>query len=127
MKETNPCIASGCLGNCCKNIFLELTIFEKNKLFPRAIRVNSLKELNQVPRDIHAVYYTSVRRKKFSCNGMVETFIVGECPHLKQDGNCNVHKERSHAARNFQIGSDLCNEIRKSYGLSTIIQKERIK
>ncbi|MFH1970821.1 MAG: hypothetical protein ABIJ05_00340 [Patescibacteria group bacterium] len=84
MKETNPCRLSSCLGNCCKNIFLELTIFEKRRIFPNAIRVSSLKELNQTPREIKGVYYTSVRRKKFSCSGMVEALIVGDCPHLEQ-------------------------------------------
>lgn len=122
MKEKNPCIASGCLGYCCKNIFLELTTFERRRLFPKALKIDSLKNLKHVSRDTQGVYYTPVRRKKFNCNGMVETLIVDNCPHLKKDGNCNVHKERSHAARNFKIGSQLCNEIRKNHGLPKINQ-----
>lgn len=123
----NPCVASGCLGNCCKNIFLELTVFERKKIFPKAVRVNSLRNLNQHREKIPGVYYTSVRRKKFSCSGMVEALIVGDCSHLQDNGNCNIHKERSHAARNFQIGSELCNEIRKSHNLPIMIQREPVE
>ena len=127
MKEMNPCKLSGCLGNCCKNIFFELSIFERKRIFPNAIRVNSLRELNQIPKENKGVYYTSVRRKKFSCSGMVEALIIGKCPHLKPDGNCDIHEERSHAARNFQIGCQLCNEIRKSYKIPIIIPKEPVE
>ncbi|MBU0998638.1 YkgJ family cysteine cluster protein [Patescibacteria group bacterium] len=127
MKEYNPCRISGCLGNCCKNIFLELSIFERKRIFPKAIRVNSLKELNQTSRENNGVYYTRVRRKKFNCTGMVEALIVGNCPHLKQNGDCDIHEERSDAARNEKIGSKLCNKIRRSYNLPIMIPKEPVE
>jgi|GEM_PF-6669415 len=126
-KEKNPCTISGCKGNCCKNIFLELTIFERKRIFPKAIRVKSLKELKKVPREGNNIYYTSVRRKKFDCGGIVEAVIIGKCPHLDEDGNCKIHSERSHAARNFQIGSELCNEIRVSCGLPVMVPKEPVE
>ena len=127
MKEYNPCRMSGCLGNCCKNIFLELTISERKKIFPQAKRVNSLKELNQIPRENHGIYYTYVKRKKINYSGMVEALIVGDCPHLEQNGDCNIHEERSDAAKNEKIGSELCNKIRKSYNLPIMIQKEPVE
>ena len=127
MKEINPCTFSGCFGNCCKNMFLELTIFERKRIFPQATRVNSLKELNKIPKEKEGIYYTYVRRKKFSCSGMVEVLILGKCPHLEHNGNCDIHEERSYAARNFQIGSPLCNEIRESCGLPIMIPKEPVE
>lgn len=127
MKEKNPCIISGCLGNCCKDIYFELTVFERRRIFPDAKRLDSLKELSQIPKENKGVYYTSVRRKKFSCSGMVETLIIGKCPHLRDNGNCDIYKERSHAARNFQIGSSLCNDIRKSNNLPVIFPKEPVE
>lgn len=127
MKEGNPCIDSGCLGNCCKNISLELTTYERNKIFPDAIKVNSLEDLDNVPKDYPDVYYTRIRRNKFTTYGMYKTLIVGRCPHLLYSGNCDIHEERSHAARNLEIGSELCNEIRKHYLLPNILPKDNLK
>ena len=127
MKEKNPCLISGCHGYCCKNIVLEMTDHEIKRLFPNAIKVNSLKESNEKPKDIPNIYFRSIRRKKFSCNGINEVTIIGNCPHLDKKGNCNEHAERSHAARNFIIGSKLCNEIRQMHNLPIMIPKEPVE
>jgi len=120
MKELNPCIASGCLGNCCKDINFELTNSERKRIFPYAVKVKNLGELNKVPTDHHDVYFSRIVRRKFKGENMVEVAIVGRCPHLKYDGNCRIHDKRSYAARNFQIGSDECNKIRICSGLPII-------
>lgn len=127
MKENNPCIVSDCLGNCCKNLYIELTITERKKIFPNAIKVGTMRELKKVPIDYPDVYYTPVRRKKFQKERMVEAHIVGRCPNLKFDGNCQIYEDRSYAARNIKIGSKFCNEIRVDYGLPIMIPKEPVE
>lgn len=44
MKE-NLCVQSGCPGFCCQDTDIEVTKFERRKLFPNAVRLNTLKEL----------------------------------------------------------------------------------
>lgn len=127
MKEHNPCTESGCLGNCCKNINIELTLAERKRIFPDAIRVKSIKALKNVPVDYPEVYYTSVKRKKFRSEPIVEARIVGRCPHLLFSGNCDIHEYRSYAARNFTIGSKTCNEVRKENNLPIIFPNELVE
>jgi len=46
--------------------------------------------------------------------------INGSCPNRAKDGNCKIHKNREHAAKNFKFGIDDCNAIRKNHGLGPI-------
>lgn len=127
MKEKNPCLFSGCKGYCCCDVPLEATVGERKRLFPYASRLTSLKELKNVPTDVPNVYYVRYRRKHLGNSGFVLVVIVGKCPHLDDEGNCLVHNERSHAARNFQIGNEFCNEIRTEHSLPIMIPKEPVE
>lgn len=123
MKEINPCIESGCPGLCCQNTALEITKFERTRLFPNAIKVNSLETLATLKKEkVLGVFYTRYRRKNLTQNGFVVLSINGPCPNRTVEGGCSKHEEREHAARNFTIGSPGCNEIRKENGLSPIIR-----
>lgn len=121
MPERNPCIASGCHGLCCQNIDLELTRFERTRIFPKAIKVNTIRELAEVKRsNIQGVFYTSYRKKHLGESGFVIASINGPCPNRDLDGGCLKHEEREHAARNFKIGCNDCNAIRKENALAPI-------
>lgn len=121
MKERNLCAASGCPGYCCQNIDLEMTKLERKRIFPNAIRVDTMEELAEKKNQKEpGVFYTRYRRKHLGDSGFVVTAINGACPNKEEDGNCIKHEERSHAARNFKIGCHDCNEIRKEHGLGPL-------
>lgn len=122
MSERNPCKASGCPGLCCQNIALELTRFERSRIFPNAIRVNTIQELRKLKNNkVSGVFYTRYRRVNLRSSGFVIIQLNGSCPNKSTDGKCLIHEERSHAARNFQIGCKECNSIRKEHGLGPIL------
>jgi len=119
--ERNLCRDSGCLGFCCQDINLEVTKFERKRVFSTAIKVDTFKILDEIKGlKIPGVYYTRCRRKRLGDSGFELITIVGSCPNKAKDGSCQKHAEREHAARNFDIGSEICNAIRKEHGLSPI-------
>jgi len=121
MLERNPCIASGCHGLCCQNRDLELTKFERTRLFPKAIKVGTLETLAVLKKEkVSGVFYSRYRRKHLGPSGFVVVSLNGPCPNRNTDGSCQKHEEREHAARNFKIGSPDCNKIRKENGLPPI-------
>ena len=74
------------------------------------------------------VYFLrNYKTKELDRGNFVLITLKGKCPHLKDDGNCNVHSERTHAARNFKIGCEDCNEIRKKHGLPRMIPAEIVE
>jgi len=121
MTERNFCTESGCPGLCCQNMYLELTKFERTRLFPHAVRVNTIKELLELRNgNIPGVFYTRFRRSYLRQSGFIIASLIGPCPNRAPDGSCTKHEEREHAARNFIIGCTDCNEIRASHGLAPI-------
>jgi hypothetical protein len=121
MLEGNPCVASGCHGFCCQNIDLELTKFERTRVFPNAKRVNTLQELARLKEEKKiGVFYSRYRRKHLGKSGFVVVSLNGPCPNRLPDDSCAKHEEREYAARNFEIGCDDCNAIRKENGLAPI-------
>jgi hypothetical protein len=121
MLERNPCKRSGCLGLCCQNIALELTKFERKRIFPNAIRVDSIEALRTMKdENVQGAFYTRNRKKHLISSGFVLLQLNGPCPHRSPKGECLIHEERSHAARNFTFGRKDCNEIRKENGLAPV-------
>lgn len=118
MKE-NICSESGCRGYCCYNAELDVTKFERRRLFPEAKRRKTLIELREETEE--GVYFSRLRSKRFgNIAGMEKLRIVGKCPNLDSSGICTQYLERSYAARNFIIGSKECNDCRNDYGLPPI-------
>lgn len=121
MPERNPCIASGCPGLCCQDRDLELTKFERSRLFPHAVRVNTMRELAELKNGkIPGVFYTRYRKKHLGESGFVVAILVGPCPNRAPDGSCIKHEEREHAARNWKFGSDECNAVRVAHKLAFV-------
>lgn len=121
MLERNPCTASGCPGFCCQDIDLILTKFERNRLFPKAKRVDTLQTLAEIKKmKVKGGFYTSYRNEQLGQSGFVMLSLNGPCPNRNMDGGCKEHEEREHAARNFKIGCLDCNEIRKEHHLAPI-------
>ena len=119
MREINQCVMSGCKGRCCQNIDLELTEAERQRLFPQAVWVASVAELNKT-RKRKGVFYAPYTRDGQLGSGYVKLAINGPCPNRARDGSCLKHDEREAAARNFQFGRGDCNAVRQENGLGPI-------
>ena len=120
MDERNRCLESGCKGYCCQDIDLEITEPERKELFPEARKVFSVKELAELKRTDKGLFYTDYQRSGLEGPDFRILAINGPCPNRVKDGNCSIHKNREHAAINFEFGSDDCNAIRKEHGLGPI-------
>ena len=116
----NKCVESGCRGLCCKDTDIQVTIFERRRLFKRPIRVPTLKELRSGNLVEGFCYYARLRLKKFGTAGFYEVGWNGACPNLTPEGNCNKHFDREQAARDFKFGSKECNAVRIENGLSPV-------
>jgi hypothetical protein len=121
MPERNRCIASGCAGLCCQNIDLEIKNSERRKVFPDAVRINSLGALGWVKRQkVPGVFYARYRKARLKNDEYSVIAINGPCPNRAPNGSCSVHQDREAAAKNFEIGSAECNAIRIENGLGPI-------
>lgn len=120
MKDRNSCVESGCRGYCCEDIDVIVTKFERRRLFPKSQRVGTLRELEERKTERQGVFYTCWRRKPLDGAGFNVIAINGSCPNRLPDGSCKKHEEREHAARNFKIGCQECNDIREEHGLAPI-------
>jgi hypothetical protein len=121
MSERNLCTDSECPGFCCRDIDIEVTKWERSRLFPKAVRVESISALAKVKSSGKpGVFYTEYSRKGLEGGDFYVVSINGICPNRLPNGNCAKHGEREYAAKNFVIGSTDCNEIRKEHGLSPI-------
>jgi hypothetical protein len=118
--EKNRCVESGCPGYCCKDTDIEVSKFERRRLFPGAVKVDSLKELRSGCLEKRRVYYTRLRRKDLGNTGFQEVGWVGACPNQDENGGCKRYQEREHAARRFKFASQDCNKVRREYGLPPI-------
>ena len=120
MPERNRCVESGCPGYCCQDIDLEATVFERRRVFSTAQRVGTLGEIAEAKGKKPGVLFSRLRRKHLGDRGFVIVSINSNCPNRQPDGNCSKHEERTHAARNFILGSDECNAIRQEHGLAPV-------
>ena len=120
MTERNLCVESGCKGYCCEDIDLTATKFERHRLFPKAKRLNTIRELEMIKGKETGVFYTGYRNKMLGNSGVVIISINGPCPNRTPDGDCRKHSEREHAARRFKIGCEDCNAIREEHNLPPI-------
>ena len=76
----NECIKACCQASCCKDIFFLIPMTDKQILaaFPQAVKVKGYVYLsNNLPEGI---YYA---------HGYIR--IVGVCPNLSDDFNCNLY------------------------------------
>lgn len=118
--ERNLCRDSGCPGYCCENIDIEVTRCERSRLFPKATHVGSINELAEIKEaKTPGVFYTEYEREGLKGDFYIVS-LNGVCPNRLADGSCSKHEERGYAARNFRIGSDDCNAIRREHGLTPI-------
>lgn len=118
--ERNICTESGCLGYCCENIDIEVTRCKRSRLFPKAKHVENVKELADIKKaKTPGVFYTEYERENLKGDFYIVS-VNGVCPNRLSDGSCSKHDERGYAARNFRIGCDDCNAIRREHGLSPI-------
>jgi hypothetical protein len=120
MAERNRCFESGCPGFCCQDIDLEATKFERRRVFPKAQRVQTLREIEEAKGKNPGVFFSRIRRKHLGNSGFVIVSINGGCPNRRQDGTCIEHDEREHAARNFVFGNFDCNAIRAEHDLPPV-------
>lgn len=118
MKE-NICLESGCPGLCCCDTDIQVTKFERRRLWPDAIKQNSLKELRRGPLIEGYAFYARLRLRELGPEAE-EVGWKGKCPNLLPDGSCKFYEEREYAARNFKIGSKECNQVRCENGLPPI-------
>lgn len=119
----NKCIQSGCPGYCCFDTDIEVTASELKRLFPRAVRLNTLKELRSSDLPQGFAFYARLRKKDLGNSGFFEIGWSGKCPNMDSKGHCTKYSERSHAARHFSLGSKECNEVRSEYGLPPIYKE----
>lgn len=121
MLERNACTASGCPGLCCQNIDMEIRNDERKRIFPTAVRIDTLGALDWVKRQkVPGVFYTRYRKARLKSGKYSIIAINGPCPNREPNGNCSVHKDRESAALNFKIGNSKCNDIRQENGLGPI-------
>lgn len=120
MSERNICIETGCLGYCCEDIDIQVTNYERRRLFPKAQRVDTLRELVNKKKEGQGVFYARWRRKPLNKAGFNIVAICGSCPNRFSDRSCKEHGEREYAARNFNIGCQDCNDIRQEHGLAPV-------
>lgn len=119
MKE-NTCLQSGCPGLCCQDTDIEVTKFERRRLFPNAVKLGTLKELRSSSLVKGFAFYVPLKRKELGNSGFNEVGWEGPCPSQDENGNCTKHDEREYAARRFSFGSKECNEVRITHGLPPI-------
>lgn len=120
--ERNPCVASGCLGLCCQDIYLEITGPERREIFPTAQKVDSINQLITLKKgpEKGLFYVDDYGRPGFEDPDFCLLAINGPCPNRSPDGDCVKHDNREHVAKNFKIGCADCNAIRKKNGLAPI-------
>lgn len=100
---------------------MELSKYERTRIFPDAIKVDTLETLTVLKREkVKGVFYTRYRRRHLGENGFVVLSLNGPCPNRTVEGGCSKYEEREYAAKNFKIGGSDCNEIRKENGLDPI-------
>ena len=115
------CTDSGCYGFCCENIDIEVTKWERSRIFPRAVHVDSITELADIKDSkIPGVFYTEYAREGLEGGDFYVVSLNGPCPNRLSKGGCSKHEEREHAARNFPIGCSDCNAIRAEHNLPPI-------
>lgn len=119
--ERNPCVASGCSGYCCEDIYLDVTGCERTRLFKKAKHVETVNELINIKKSGNpGIFYTENSNEKLGDGDFYLLAINGPCPNRLADGSCAKHEERGYAARNFRIGCSDCNAIRGEHGLAPI-------
>lgn len=116
----NKCLESGCPGLCCWDTDIEVTDFERKRLFPKAVHLKSLKELRQGPLEKGFCYYAKLKNSRLGLSGFSEVGWVGPCVNQLPNGDCGKYDERAHAGRNFRYGSKECNIVRLEHGLKPV-------
>lgn len=118
--ERNHCTLSGCMGYCCENIDIEVTRYERSRLFQKAKHVDTLSELVDIKKaQTPGIFYTEYEREGLEGDFYIVS-INGPCLNRLPNGSCAKHEEREYAARNFNIGCPDCNEIRYEHDLAPI-------
>jgi hypothetical protein len=121
MPERNICVDTGCQGYCCQDIDVIITKSERTRLFPQAIKKDSIQELADLKKkNIQGLFYIDYSSPELEGGDFFLLSINGPCPNRLPKGSCSKHEEREYAARNFRIGCGDCNEIRKEHGLDEI-------
>ena len=119
--ERNRCTDSGCSGYCCENIDIEVTKWERTRIFPKAKHADSIRELADIKDSkIPGVFYTEYTREGLEGEGFCIVSLNGPCPNRLPKGGCSKHEEREYAARNFSVGCPDCNAIRAEHHLPPI-------
>lgn len=105
MKERNLCNEAGCSASCCRDSYFSASYPESKVLgwFPEAKKV-SKHDLNE--RLPQGVYYS----KGLYGNSRVR--IVGVCPNLGEDNNCQIYEDRPADCANLEIDSKACSDFR---------------
>lgn len=104
--ERNLCKEAGCAAACCRDSFFSFSYPEKKVLewFPDAIKVG----LYQLPEQrVKGVYY----EKLLLAGARVR--IVGDCPNLGPDDNCQIYDSRPPDCANLAVGSKDCSDFRR--------------
>lgn len=131
--EGEPVISCGnCVGACCRApSIIQLTNPEAEFLTAGGTDLNAIVDATEAEdlRNYHGTETSRVRLKEIAMtlpDNVGEYEILGACGYLALDpdsgvGVCTVytHPERPLACAIFKVGSEVCVNFRKRYGLPT--------
>ncbi len=103
MPERNLCKEAGCAGCCCHDSYFHYSYPVRKVLewFPNAKHVSDLSKQTE-----NGVYYTNFL-------GTARVGIIGPCPNLSADGNCQINDWKPLDCLSLAICSKACSLFRR--------------
>lgn len=115
MGSENPCVESGCVGACCRDMAYVPLLEKELYNFPKAKKVPDWSDISDVgERGMHF---------QVKPGGRIIARINGPCENLV-NGICSIYNQRPQVCRNFEFGSDACQDARRASGVKPIVLEE---